>query len=228
MARCRLRPQNDTPDAQNIAAFLMDLRARGIQDLNLLRALENVPREIFVPHRFADLARRPISLPLRCGQTLPEPWLAARMIEALAPDPRPSRARNRNGIGLCDGAPRAAVARSAVDRAVSESCDRGGGTAVRGSPSAMRPSSSAMVWRSRPTLAFLTGLSSRACLSRFPKTSSLCSARKACWSPRGLIPESAPGQQIARITRNEAGGLEETPVCPSRLQALLPGEARAL
>ena len=63
----------------------MDLRARGIQDLNLLRALEIVPREIFVPHRFADLARRPISLPLRCGQTLPEPWLAARMIEALAP-----------------------------------------------------------------------------------------------------------------------------------------------
>jgi protein-L-isoaspartate(D-aspartate) O-methyltransferase len=63
----------------------MDLRARGIQDLNLLRALEIVPREIFVPHRFADLAGRPIALPLRCGQTLPEPWLAARMIEALAP-----------------------------------------------------------------------------------------------------------------------------------------------
>ena len=36
-----------------------------------------------MPHRFADPARRPIALPLRCGQTLPEPWLAARMIEAL-------------------------------------------------------------------------------------------------------------------------------------------------
>src|SRR6202011_6225424 len=72
-------------EAQNKAAFLMDLRARGIQDLGLLRALENVPREIFVPHRFADLARRAIALPLRCGQTLPEPWLTARMIEALAP-----------------------------------------------------------------------------------------------------------------------------------------------
>ena len=41
-------------EAQNKAAFLMDLRARGILDLGLLRALENVPREIFVPHRFAD------------------------------------------------------------------------------------------------------------------------------------------------------------------------------
>ena len=74
-------------EAQNKAAFLMALRARGIQDLDLLRALENVPREIFVPHRFADLARRAIALPLRCGQTLPEPWLTARMIEALAASP---------------------------------------------------------------------------------------------------------------------------------------------
>jgi len=41
-------------------------------------------------------------------------------------------------------------------------------------------------------------------------------------------PKSATRQQIARITRDEAGSLEETPVCASRLQALLPGEARAL
>ena len=74
-------------EAQNMAAFLMDLRARGIQDLGLLRALEIVPREIFVPHSFTDLARRAIALPLRCGQTLPEPWLTAKMIEALAPLP---------------------------------------------------------------------------------------------------------------------------------------------
>ena len=40
-----------------------------------------------MPHRYADLARREVSLPLRCGQTLPEPWLAARMIEVLAPLP---------------------------------------------------------------------------------------------------------------------------------------------
>jgi protein-L-isoaspartate(D-aspartate) O-methyltransferase len=46
-----------------------------------------VPR-VFVPHRFADLARRAIALPLRCGQTLPEPWLTARMIEELSSLPR--------------------------------------------------------------------------------------------------------------------------------------------
>jgi protein-L-isoaspartate(D-aspartate) O-methyltransferase len=35
-------------------------------------------------------------------------------------------------------------------------------------------------------------------------------------------------QHVARIARNGAGGIDETPVCPSRLQALLPGEALAL
>jgi protein-L-isoaspartate(D-aspartate) O-methyltransferase len=35
-------------------------------------------------------------------------------------------------------------------------------------------------------------------------------------------------QHVARIARNGAGGIDETPVCLSRLQALLPGEALAL
>lgn len=66
------------------AAFVLGLRARGIRDLALLRALERVPRDIFVPHRYLDLAGRDLSLPIGCGQTLSEPWLVARMIEALA------------------------------------------------------------------------------------------------------------------------------------------------
>ena len=108
----------------------MDLRARGIQDLNLLRALEIVPREIFVPHRFADLAGRPIALPLRCGQTLPEPWLAARMIEALAP----ARHHRVLEIGTGSGYATALLARLSRE--------------VPGSASPMPGSSLAMAWRS--------------------------------------------------------------------------------
>jgi protein-L-isoaspartate(D-aspartate) O-methyltransferase len=70
--------------AEEKAAFLLRLRASGIRDLDLLRALEKVPREIFVPHRLVDLARRDLALPIGCGQTLSEPSLIARMIEALA------------------------------------------------------------------------------------------------------------------------------------------------
>ena len=68
-------PQFDPPSgesaamAQAKAAFLLTMRARGIQDVNVLRALETVPREIFVPHRYQDLARRHLALPLRCGRT---------------------------------------------------------------------------------------------------------------------------------------------------------------
>ncbi|HTJ03368.1 MAG TPA: methyltransferase domain-containing protein [Methylovirgula sp.] len=73
--------------AEAKAAFVLGLRGRGIRNLALLRALERVPREIFVPHRYTDLARRDLALPIGCGQTLSEPWLIARMIEALAPGP---------------------------------------------------------------------------------------------------------------------------------------------
>jgi protein-L-isoaspartate(D-aspartate) O-methyltransferase len=48
-----------------------------------LRALETLPREQFVPHRHADLAWRDIALPIACGQTMPEPFLVARMVESL-------------------------------------------------------------------------------------------------------------------------------------------------
>jgi len=69
--------------AEEKAAFLLNLRAEGIRDLDLLRALERVPREMFVPHRLVDLARRDLALPIGCGQTLSEPSLIARMIAAL-------------------------------------------------------------------------------------------------------------------------------------------------
>ena len=48
----------------------------------MLRAFELVPRQAFVPRRYLDLAQRDLALPIDCGQTLPEPWLVARMIEA--------------------------------------------------------------------------------------------------------------------------------------------------
>ncbi len=82
------------------AAFLFRLRERGIRDLAVLRAMEAVPRDAFVPHRYADLAARDIALPLPCGQTLSEPSLVARMLEALGGGARAPRAGGRVGVGL--------------------------------------------------------------------------------------------------------------------------------
>ena len=69
--------------AQALMAFLLRLRARGISDVSVLRAIETTPRELFVPHRYRDLALRDMALPIPCGQTMPEAWLVARMMEAL-------------------------------------------------------------------------------------------------------------------------------------------------
>ena len=70
--------------AQEVMAFVLRMRARRISDTAVLRALETVPRDKFVPHLYVDLALRDVALPIGCGQTMPEPWLVARMMEALA------------------------------------------------------------------------------------------------------------------------------------------------
>ena len=64
-------------------ALVLRLRARGIADTAVLRALETVPRRLFTPHRYADLAWRDVALPIACGQTMPDPTLIARALEAL-------------------------------------------------------------------------------------------------------------------------------------------------
>lgn len=73
--------------AEARAAFLLRLRARGLRDVNVLRAIETVPRELFVPHLYADLAMRDLALPIACGQTMPEPFVAARIAEAARIEP---------------------------------------------------------------------------------------------------------------------------------------------
>ena len=51
-------------EGERTVAFLLSLRARGVRDLALLRAMERVPRDRFAPTRFADLARQDVSVPL--------------------------------------------------------------------------------------------------------------------------------------------------------------------
>ena len=75
-------------EAEERAQFTLAMRARGIDDIELLRALERVPRALFMPQRFADIASRDLALPIGCGQTSPPPSVVAAMVAAL--DLRPS------------------------------------------------------------------------------------------------------------------------------------------
>lgn len=75
-------------EREETVAFLLSLRSRGIRDIAVLRAMEKVPRDLFAPRRFADLARADISLPLPCGQTMTSPAQIAVMLRSLGVEPQ--------------------------------------------------------------------------------------------------------------------------------------------
>jgi protein-L-isoaspartate(D-aspartate) O-methyltransferase len=66
--------------------LIMQLRRRGIRDTNVLRAIERVPRDLFVDPAFADHAYQDIALPIDCGQTISQPYVVAFMTEKLELD----------------------------------------------------------------------------------------------------------------------------------------------
>ena len=74
--------------AQDQIGLIMQLRRRGIRDNNVLRAIERVPRELFVDPAFADHAYQDIALPIDCGQTISQPYVVAFMTEKLELDER--------------------------------------------------------------------------------------------------------------------------------------------
>ncbi len=63
--------------------LLMELRRNGISDTAVLRAIERIPREAFVPPPFVDQAYENRTLPIDRGQTLSQPQVVAVMTEAL-------------------------------------------------------------------------------------------------------------------------------------------------
>jgi len=63
------------------------LRARGIEDEEVLRALGRVPRELFVPEAERRRAYDDVALPIGHGQTISQPYMVAVIVEALAVRP---------------------------------------------------------------------------------------------------------------------------------------------
>jgi protein-L-isoaspartate(D-aspartate) O-methyltransferase len=60
------------------------LRERDIADERVLAAMEHVPRELFVPFDLKDRAYDDAALPIGAGQTISQPYMVARICEALA------------------------------------------------------------------------------------------------------------------------------------------------
>jgi len=67
----------------SVARLIMGLRAQGIRDARVLKAIETVPRNQFVEESYAELAYDDRSLPIQCGQTISQPFIVAYMTEML-------------------------------------------------------------------------------------------------------------------------------------------------
>ncbi len=58
---------------------------QAVHDDRVLAAIASVPRERFVPESARDRAYENVALPIGCGQTISQPLVVARMLEALGP-----------------------------------------------------------------------------------------------------------------------------------------------
>ena len=63
------------------------IRGRGVHDPAVLAAMASVPREAFVAPQLAELAWDDSALPIGRGQTISQPFIVARMAEALELQP---------------------------------------------------------------------------------------------------------------------------------------------
>jgi protein-L-isoaspartate(D-aspartate) O-methyltransferase len=86
MSKLPLRPQavGVGMTSQRVRDRLVErLRENGIANENVLNAIRTVPRHLFVDEAFATRAYEDTALPIGHGQTISQPWVVARMSEAL-------------------------------------------------------------------------------------------------------------------------------------------------
>ncbi|MCT8974036.1 protein-L-isoaspartate(D-aspartate) O-methyltransferase [Microbaculum marinisediminis] len=66
-----------------VARLIMGLRAQGVRDSRVLKAIETIPRALFVNEAHAVYAYDDRSLPIDCGQTISQPFVVAYMTSLL-------------------------------------------------------------------------------------------------------------------------------------------------
>jgi protein-L-isoaspartate(D-aspartate) O-methyltransferase len=67
------------------------LRGDGIRDERVLAAMRELPRHLFIDEALASRAYEDTALPIGNGQTISQPWVVARMTEALLEHGQPKK-----------------------------------------------------------------------------------------------------------------------------------------
>ncbi len=86
----RATPAISSPSTENIQftkqreeMVIETIEGRGITDEDVLRAMREVPRHLFVPEEHQDAAYGDFPLPIGYGQTISQPYIVALMTELL-------------------------------------------------------------------------------------------------------------------------------------------------
>ena len=101
-ARLRLQPEaiGLGMTSQRVRDRLIErLRSNGIADERVLNAIRTVPRHLFVDEALATRAYEDTALPIGHGQTISQPWVVAKMTEALFDGPVQPRTVLEVGTG---------------------------------------------------------------------------------------------------------------------------------
>lgn len=92
MTRADVRRRGIGMTSQRTRGRLLEqLRAEGIRNERVLTAIRDVPRHLFVEEALASRAYENTALPIGFGQTISQPYIVARMTEALLENARPKR-----------------------------------------------------------------------------------------------------------------------------------------
>ena len=78
----------ETAQATETARLILALRSQGVTDPKVLNALQETPRDLFVPELFQERAWEDSALPIACGQTISQPFIVGLMTQALALESR--------------------------------------------------------------------------------------------------------------------------------------------
>ncbi|MEJ7745872.1 MAG: protein-L-isoaspartate(D-aspartate) O-methyltransferase [Luteimonas sp.] len=93
-ARMRLQPEaiGMGMTSQRVRDRLIErLRDHGIRDERVLNAIRTVPRHLFVDEALATRAYEDTALPIGHGQTISQPWVVAKMTEAVIDGAMPKK-----------------------------------------------------------------------------------------------------------------------------------------
>lgn len=196
------------------------ISSRGIEDLRVLAAMEEVPRELFVPSEKRDGAFSDAALPIACGQTISQPYIVAYMTACLEVEPH----HRVLEIGTGSGYQTAVLARLAGEIYTIE---RVGAllTAARsllGSLGASnvryREGDGSLGW---PESAPFDRIMVTAAAPRVPQSL----VRQLCDGGRLVIPVGEQTQQTLVLVRLENGRVIETPRLPVRFVKLIGDQA---